>query len=229
MLEALKTNTIADSPKPEQSPMELEDLVTLLRSRSAPLPAFVTEHFLANAINIVPRDTRLMHEDREWIRKATGYPWPEERPGADDMPRLYEEALRYPAFAIVFQHQFFPDDNNRGGRGLPKNLIIVKNADAWKRLRMKGPIPKGVNGAPFLRILHSVQNGGDKESRLAEALGLPGKPLGARGAPRRPMVWRSLTPKARSGPTWPIICARCSVLSGNSGPTGPSARSWKKS
>ncbi len=175
MLEALKTNTIADSPKPEQSPMELEDLVTLLRSRSAPLPPFVTEQFLANAINIVPRDTRLMHEDREWIRKATGYPWPEERPGADDMPRLYEEALRYPAFAIVFQHQFFPDDNNRGGRGLPKNLIIVKNADAWKRLRMKGPIPKGVNGAPFLRILHSVQNGGDKESHLAEALGLPGQ------------------------------------------------------
>lgn len=175
MLEALKTDTIADSPKPEQSPMELEDLVTLLRSRSAPLPAFVTEHFLANAINIVPRDTRLMHDDREWIRKATGYPWPEERPGADDMPRLYEEALRYPAFAIVFQHQFFPDDNNRGGRGLPKNLIIVKNADAWKRLRMKGPIPKGVNGVPFLRLLHSVQNGGDKESHLAEALGLPGQ------------------------------------------------------
>ncbi|MCW2361270.1 RNaseH domain-containing protein, partial [Bradyrhizobium elkanii] len=174
MLEALKTDTMADSPKSEQSPMELEDLVTLLRSRSAPLPPFVTEQFLANAINIVPRDTRLMHEDREWIRKATGYPWPEERPGADDMPHLYEEALRYPAFAIVFQHQFFPDDNNRGGRGLPKNLIIVKNADAWKRLRMKGPIPKGVNGAPFLRILHSVQKGSDKESHLAEALGLPG-------------------------------------------------------
>jgi hypothetical protein len=67
MLEALKTNAVTDSPKPEQAPMELEDLVTLLRSRSAPLPAFVTEEFLANAINIVPRDTRLMHEDREWI------------------------------------------------------------------------------------------------------------------------------------------------------------------
>jgi Cytochrome P450/RNaseH domain of pPIWI_RE len=174
MLEAPKTNPVAEGPKQDQSPMELEDLVTLLRSRSAPLPAFATEEFLSKAIHMVPRDTRLMHDDREWIRKATGYPWPEERPAVDDMPRLYEEALRYPAFAIVFQHQFFPDDDNRGGRGLPKNQIIVRNTDAWKRVRRSGPIPKGVSGVPFLRILHCVQNGCDKESHLAEALGLPG-------------------------------------------------------
>ncbi|WP_298253202.1 RNaseH domain-containing protein [Bradyrhizobium sp.] len=175
MLEAVKiTDPAPESPKPEQAAMELEDLVTLLRSRSAPLPGFATKQFLSNAINIVPRDTRLMHEDREWIRKATGYPWPEERPAPEDMPGLYEEALRYPAFAIVFQHQFFPDDDNRGGRGLPKNLIIVRNTDAWKRVRTKGPIPKGVAGVPSLRILHCVQQGCDKESQLAEALGLPG-------------------------------------------------------
>ncbi|RXH29337.1 hypothetical protein XH84_22910 [Bradyrhizobium nanningense] len=174
MLEAPKSVSAAESTRPDQIPLELEDLVTLLRSPSAPLPVFATEEFLSKAIHIVPRDTRLMHEDREWIRKATGYPWPEERPSVDDMPRLYEEALRYPAFAIVFQHQFFPDDNNRGGRGLPMNQIIVKNNDAWKRVRKMGSIPKGVSGVPFLRILHCVQNGCEKDPQLAEALGLPG-------------------------------------------------------
>ena len=148
MIETPKPSLAAESRKSDEAPMELDDLVTLLRSRSAPLPAFATEEFLDNAIHMVPRDTRLMHDDREWIRKATGFPWPEERPAVEDMPRLYEEALRYPAFAIVFQHQFFPDDNNRGGRGLPKNQIIARNSDAWKRLRMKGPIPKGVSGVP---------------------------------------------------------------------------------
>ena len=174
MLSTPKPSPATESRKSDEAPMELEDLVTLLRSRSAPLPAFATEEFLGNAIHVVPRDMRLMHDDREWIRKATGFPWPEERPAVEDMPRLYEEALRYPAFAIVFQHQFFPDDNNRGGRGLPKNQIVARNSDAWKRLRMKAPVPKGVSGVPFLRILHCVQNGCDKESQLAEALGLPG-------------------------------------------------------
>lgn len=178
---SIKASAMLEPPKPssveksDQTPMELEALLTLLRSRSAPLPSFATEEFLSKAIHVVPRDTRLMHDDREWIRKATGFPWPEVRPSVEDMPRLYVEALRYPAFAIVFQHQFFPDANNRGGRGLPKNLIISKNSDAWKRLRMKGPIPKGVSGIPFLRILHCVQNGCDKESQLAEALGIPGQ------------------------------------------------------
>lgn len=174
MLEASKLSPAAESRKSDQPPMELEDLITLLRSRSAPLPAFATEQFLSNAIHMVPRDTRLMHDDREWIRKATGFPWPENRPTVEDMPRLYEEALRYPAFAIVFQHQFFPDDNNRGSRGLPKNQIIVSNAAALKRLRFKKPLPKGAFGIPILRILHCAQNGCDKESQLAEALGLPG-------------------------------------------------------
>lgn len=174
MFETPKSAPAAETSNSDQAPMELEDLVTLLRSRSAPLPAFATEEFLSKAIHMVPRDTRLMHDDREWIRKATGYPWPEERPTVDDMPRLYEEALRYPAFAIVFQHQFFPDDNNRGSRGLPMNQIIVRNNDAWKRVRKMGPIPKGVTGVPFLRILHCVQNGCDKDPQLAEALGLPG-------------------------------------------------------
>jgi hypothetical protein len=179
---SIKASAMLETPKPnpDQVPMELEHLVTLLRSRSAPLPAFATEEFLSSAIHMVPRDTRLMHDDREWIRKATGYPWPEDRPAVEDMPRLYEEALRYPAFAIVFQHQFFPDDDNRGGRGLPKSQILVKNAEAWKRLRRAGSIPKSVSGVPFLRILHCVQNGCDKDSQLAEALGLPGH--GAWGA-----------------------------------------------
>ncbi|GAB9109921.1 RNaseH domain-containing protein [Bradyrhizobium diazoefficiens] len=171
MLEVPKSILAPEGLRLDQAPMELEDLVTLLRSRSAPLPAFATEEFLSKSIHMVPRDTRLMHEDREWIRKTTGYPWPEERPTVDDMPRLYEEALRYPAFAIVFQHQFFPDDN---GRGLPMNQIIVKNSDAWKRVRKMGPVPKGVSGVPFLRILHCVQNGCEKDPQLAEALGLPG-------------------------------------------------------
>ncbi|MDA9420930.1 RNaseH domain-containing protein [Bradyrhizobium sp. CCBAU 53380] len=174
MLEAAQARPTKESPNPDQEPMELEDLVTLLRSRSAPLPAFATEEFLSKVIHMVPRDARLMHEDREWIRKTTGYPWPEERPAVNDMPRLYKEALRYPAFAIVFQHQFFPDDDKRGGRGLPMNQIIVKNNDAWKRVRKMGPVPKGVSGVPFLRILHCVQNGCEKDPQLAEALGLPG-------------------------------------------------------
>lgn len=174
MLETPNSPPVAERQRSHEAPLELEDLVTQLRSRSAPLPPFATEQFLANAIHVVPRDTRLMHEDREWIRKVTGFPWPEERPAVEEMPRIYEEALRYPAFAIVFQHQFFPDDDNRGNRGLPKNQIIVKNAEAWKRLRTKGPIPRGETGIPVLRIMHSVKNGCDKESQLAQALGLPG-------------------------------------------------------
>ncbi|MCA6101601.1 RNaseH domain-containing protein [Bradyrhizobium australafricanum] len=149
---------------------QIDTFITTLRSPSAPLPSFVTEEFLANAIHVVNSDTRHMHEDRDWIRNVTGFPWPEERPAVQEMPAIYREALRYPAFAVVFQHQFFPDDR----RGLPKNQIITKNHELWRRLRTQKPLAKGETHLSVLWALHASENGGDNDAQLAETLGLPG-------------------------------------------------------
>jgi hypothetical protein len=157
---------------------ETEALVRLLRSPSAPLPSFVDEEFLANAMHLVKSDVRHMDEDNDWIRTVTGFPWPEERPTVQDMPRLYLDALKYPAFAIIVQHQFFPDDN---GRGLPKNVIQEKNRDFWFKLRKERPLPKHEADLSVLRALHAADNGGDDTALLAEMLGLPGQ--AARSAP----------------------------------------------
>jgi hypothetical protein len=164
----------AEEDPPSDGSVDLEDLVARLRSPSAPLPAFATEDFLTNAIHVVRADTRHMHDDREWIRTVTGFPWPEERPALTDIPKLYSDALTYPAFAIVFQHQFFPDDDNRGGRGLPKHQIIFKNFETWKRVRRTKVFPKGETNNLATRALNCALNGGDKDSHLAEVLGLPG-------------------------------------------------------
>lgn len=183
------------SPEPEQTPEEkqgaasdeigTETLVRYLRSPSAPLPSFVDEDFLAGAMHLVNSDARRMHENQEWIRKVTGFPWPAERPPLEDIPRLYLDALRYPAFAIVFQHQFFPDDN---GRGLPKKAILQKITDHWSQLRKTKPLPKADAELAVLRDLHAADNGGDKKALLADALGLPGQ-----------AAWRSPCARASAG------------------------------
>jgi hypothetical protein len=190
----LETATMAlPEPKPtteaNQGPgweeAETEALVRFLRSPSAPLPSFVDEEFLADAMHLVNSDARRMHENREWIRRVTGFPWPEERPPVQEMPRLYLDALRYPAFAIVFQHQFFPDDN---GRGLPKKAIVQKITEYWSQLRRKKPLPKLEADLAVLRALHAADNGGDKNPLLAETLGLPGQ-----------AAWRAPCAKATAG------------------------------
>jgi hypothetical protein len=136
-------------------------------------------------MHLVNSDARRMHENREWIRKVTGFPWPKERPPLQEIPRLYLDALRYPAFAIVFQHQFFPDDN---GRGLPKKAIVQKITEFWSQLRRKKPLPKLEADLAVLRALHAADNGGDKNSLLAETLGLPGQ-----------AAWRAPCAKATAG------------------------------
>src|SRR5262249_33154001 len=103
---------------------------------------------------------------------VTGFPWPEERPSVHELPSIYMDALQYPAFAITFQHQFFHDDN---GRGLPKNQIVLKNRDSWRRLRKTKTLPKHDADLSVLRALHAADNGGDKDDLLAEMLGLPGQ------------------------------------------------------
>lgn len=152
-------------------PHQIAAFITNLRSPSATLPSFVTEEFLANAIHVVNSDTRHMHEDREWIRTVTGFPWPEERPSVQDMPAIYREALRYPAFAVVFQHQFFSDER----RGLPKSQINAKIHDFWIRLRKQKPLPKDEANLAVLRALHAAEHGGDTDALFAEMLGLPGQ------------------------------------------------------
>lgn len=164
---------------------DTEALVRFLRSPSAPLPSFVDEGFLASAMHLVNSDTRRMHEDREWIRRVTGFPWPEERPAIHEIPGLYLDALKYPAFAIVFQHQFFPDDN---GRGLPRKAIIQKIMDFWSQLRRKKPLQKPDGELAVLRALHAADNGGDKNALLADTLGLPGQ-----------AAWRAPCAKAAAG------------------------------
>jgi len=160
-----------DQGFPSDEAAGIEALVARLRSPSAPLPSFVTEEFLASAMHVVNSDARHMHEDREWIRTVTGFPWPEEKPATYDLPTLYVDALRYPAFAIVVQHQFFPEDNSRG---LPKNQIQLRNSDFMRRLRREKPLPKSEPNLSIVRALHAADNGGDKEGLLAEVLGLPG-------------------------------------------------------
>lgn len=190
----IETATMAvPEPKPtteaNQGPgweeADTEALVRFLRSPSAPLPSFVDEEFLAEAMHLVNSDARRMHENQEWIRKVTGFPWPEERPPLQDIPRLYLDALRYPAFAIVFQHQFFPDDN---GRGLPKKAIMQKISEFWSQLRRKKPLSKIEAELAVLRALHAADNGGDKDDLLAETLGLPGQ-----------AAWRAPCAKAAAG------------------------------
>jgi hypothetical protein len=176
---------IGVTQEPASEEAETEVLVHFLRSPSAPLPSFVDEEFLANAMHLVNSDVRRMHENREWIRKVTGFPWPQERPSLQEIPRLYLDALKYPAFAIIFQHQFFPDDN---GRGLPKRAIIQKTMDYWSQLRRKKPLPKVEDELSVLRIVHAVDNGGDKNAHLAEMLGLPGQ-----------AAWRAPCAKASAG------------------------------
>ena len=163
----------------------IDTMVATLRSPAAPLPSFVTEEFLANAMHVVNSDARRMHEDREWIRTVTGFPWPQERPSKEDVPRLYLDALRYPAFAIVFQHQFFPDDN---GRGFPKNQIHMKMRELRHRLRVTKPLPKHEPDLHVIWALHAADNGGDKEMLLADVLGLPGQ-----------AAWRTKCAKASEG------------------------------
>ena len=151
------------------------ELKLLSRSSEALLLRFhlsLPREFLASAMHVVNSDTRHMHEDREWIRTVTGFPWPEERPATQDLPTLYVDALRYPAFAIVVQHQFLPEDNSRG---LPKNQIQLKNSDFMRRLRREKPLPKSESILSVVRALHAADNGGDKEGLLAEVLGLPGQ------------------------------------------------------
>jgi len=148
---------------------ETDAFVRLLRSPCAPVPSFVDETFLAGAVHLVNSDLRRIHEDREWIRKVTGFPWPEERPALQDIPGVYLEALKHPAFAIIFQHQFFPDDN---GRGLPKKAIHRRNADFWLRLRKEKPVPKEAH-LSVLRALHAADNGGDRIALLADVLVRP--------------------------------------------------------
>jgi hypothetical protein len=159
-------------------------LVRLLRSPCAALPSFVDEKFLADAMHLVKADVRRMDEDGDWIRAVTGFPWPLERPTVQDMPRLYLEALKYPAFAVIVQHQFFPDES----RGLPKREIRQKNADFWSRLRKERPLPKPDAHLSVLCALHASENGGDKFALLADMLGLPGQ-----------AAWRACCAEAADG------------------------------
>jgi hypothetical protein len=149
----------------------LNSLLTVLRKPSASLPETIDEKFLAGILHFVNADVRRMHQDRLWIRSVTGFPWPEEKPSVDDMPALYAEALKYPSFAIVVQHQFFPEDLFRG---LPKHQLRRQYHELVKRARREKPLPRHEK---HLRVLEAIQVreiGGDLNLVLGELLGVPG-------------------------------------------------------
>lgn len=103
-------------PDPGDTDGSLQDISSdLLPARvcrpTLTLPSFVDEHYIAETTRFTPRDLRLIHEQRDLIRKITGYPWPDDKPAPDDIPRILLDAIRYPAFVIAFKPRFFPSEN----------------------------------------------------------------------------------------------------------------------
>jgi hypothetical protein len=135
------------------------------------LPSFVDEKFLASTMHLVRSDIRRMHEERAWIRAVTGFAWPEEKPAVEDMPSIYLDALRYPAFAIAVQHQFFHDDY---ARGFPKNEIVRQFFDMSERIIDSKPMEPAEAHLSVVRSLHVLANGGDRHVVLADLMSLPG-------------------------------------------------------
>ena len=87
------------------------ELLHRLRNPTLTLPSFVDSAYIAKTTHFVNSDLRRIHGQRQFVRNVTGYPWPEDRPAPEDMPRILLEALRYPAFVIAFQSQFFAPEN----------------------------------------------------------------------------------------------------------------------
>lgn len=154
--------------EPDGDPVER--LLTIVRSPSAPLPEKADEAFLAGILHLVNADVRKMHEDRVWIRSVTGFPWPEEKPGTEEMPALYADALRYPSFAIVVQHLFLQDTF----RGLPKNQTRRQYSDLSKRARREKPLPREERDVHVLQALKILEIKGDIDVVLADLLSTPG-------------------------------------------------------
>jgi hypothetical protein len=162
-----------------------DTLLKAIRSPVARLPSFADETFLASAIHFVRTDIRRMHEERAWIRAITGFPWPETKPSVEEMPRIYLDALRYPAFAIAVQHQFFSDDY---ARGFPRNQIVRQYSDASGRILSAHPMARAEAHLSVLRALHVLEYGADRQMVLVDFLSLPGQ-----------VGWRSLCSKAADG------------------------------
>ncbi|WMT76406.1 hypothetical protein [Bradyrhizobium sp. Ash2021] len=167
----LFAETLLKSSNSDPDVDPVDALLAKLRSPSAPLPDWVDEAFLASVMHFVNADVRRMHEDRVWIRSVTGFPWPEEKPAAEDLPALYTEALKYPSFAIVVQRQFFPEDTFRG---LPKNQVRRQYGDLVKRVRKEKPLPRHEKHLHVLEALQVREIGGDLTVVVGELLGAPG-------------------------------------------------------
>jgi hypothetical protein len=165
-----RTEQQANDTKRANKHSDLADLAQSLRSPSVMLPEFADEAFFADTLHIVPSDIRRMHEDRKWIQDVTGFPWPEERPSVEDMPRLYKDALRYPAFSIFVQQRYFDD------RGFPKPALIRKRNETLRRLRrdpkMAAKLQTKLSVHADLTILDET---GDERLVLTELMSLPGQ------------------------------------------------------
>ncbi len=177
--------TSAKGPNSEPDMAQVDALLAKIRTPSAPLPDTVNEAFLASVMHVVNADVRKMHEERVWIRSVTGFPWPEDKPTAEDLPALYAEALKYPSFAIVVQRQFFPDDTFRG---LPKNQVRRQYGDLVKRVRDKKPLPKHEKNLHVLEALQIREMGGDLKVVIGELLAAPGH-----------LAWHAKCAKATDG------------------------------
>jgi hypothetical protein len=159
-------------PPPQDDQDSTERLLAAVQSPSAKLPEGVDASFLAGIVHFVNADLRRMHDDRAWIRAVTGFPWPEQKPSVEEMPALYADALRYPAFAIVVQRQFFTEDTLY--RGLPKNQSRRQFGDLLKRARREKPLARHERHLHVLEALKVREIGGELDLVVGELLGAPG-------------------------------------------------------
>ena len=146
-----------------------------LKSPSATLPSCADAAWFESKIHVVASDVRKMHEEREWIRSVTGFPWPEEKPSVGDMPTIYATAMRYPAFSLFVQERFFGDRNSTK-RGFPKAVFRRAIVDAMKRTAAN-PAPATAMGAESAprRTLIMVDTIGREDLAILDLMSMPGR------------------------------------------------------
>lgn len=159
----------------EREGLDLRALAIRVRSPTATLPAKADEYWFRQHIHFVPADIRRIHEDKEWIRSVTGYPWPETRPTNDEMPRLFTEAMRYPAFSLFAQHRIF-GAHTATTRGFPKAAQFRLILDAFVKAHRDPEYTDKMSAdvAP-LRTLAVLDMTSNEEHAIIDILSLPGR------------------------------------------------------
>ena len=143
--------------------ISINPMIDRLRSPSLTLPSFVDEAYITDRTIFVNSDVRRIHEHRQLIRDVTGYPWPEEKPANESLPRILLEALRYPAFVIAFQPQWFAREN-KVHRTFVKRSVVTSYWATKKQTLKAHPLPFSISPDNFIRVvLHTLDHGANPE------------------------------------------------------------------